>query len=139
MSSITTNNNTLNYDYNLLLNLLYFIVDELNTIKKNNEKKLTRTDKYKKKLLVKSLLSVEYLKNEIYEQQENYKIRDDKIVFQSITSPLELILNALQEELKKLEELSGNSELVEYSKKRKYIISKVMPPLKTLASYIGKR
>ena len=135
-----THKNVLNYDYNMLLKLLYFIVDELRAIKKNNERKqLTRADRYRKNLLVKSLISVEYLKNEIYEYQENYKIRNDEIGTQSTTSPLNIILDALQKELIELEELSENVEFVEHAIKRKYILSKALPPLKNLANHLGEQ
>lgn len=140
MSNMITSKNILNYDYNMLLELLYFIVDELRAIKKNKEgQQLTRADRYKKNLLVKSLISVEYLKNEIYEYQENYSIRNHEIATQSTTSPLKFILDALQKELIELDTLSENIEFVEHAIKRKYILSKAMPPLKNLSNHLGER
>ena len=140
MSSVTARKITLNYDYNMLLDLLYFIVDELRAIKKNNEsKRLKKDDRYKKNLLVKSLISVEYLKNEIYEYQENYNIRNIELNTQSTASPLNSMLDALQDELKELDQLSKNDEFVEYSLNRKYSLSKAISPLKTLANHLGNR
>jgi len=131
---------SMNYNYEMAIELFNFIIDELSAIKTNNdEQKLSKNDKNKKNLLLDALQSVEILLNDINQYQENYEIRVDEINNNAMsTSPLNSMLEALRIELTELDSLSSDDKFVEISKTRRHNISNSLPPLKKLASHLAK-
>ena len=130
---------SMSYDYEMAIKLFNFIIDELSELKTNNDGiKLSKSDKNKKKLLMKSLDSVEILLKDISRHQENFKIQVVEINDNATsTSPLNLMLEALRIELTRLDALSYDDKFVEISKIRRLNISKSLPPLEKLASHIA--
>ena len=130
----------INYDYKMAMNLFNYIIDELSALKNNTKDQiLDRKDKVKQKLLIKSLNSVESLLNDIHHHKEIYENTTTSISIDVIPiSPLNLTIEALQIELKKIDKSSNDKKFAEISKTRKRIISKALPPLKNLANHIEK-
>jgi len=130
----------INYDYKMAMDLFNYIIDELSRLKNNTKDQIPdRKDKVKQKLLIKSINSVESLLNDIHRHEEIYENTSTNISIDVIPmSPLNLTIEALQIELKKIDKSSNDKKIAEISKMRKRIISKALPPLKDLANHIEK-